>query len=162
MTMLDAALSYAGRGWHVLPLKARGKTPLTPHGLKDATQDAATIRAWWQRLPEANIGIACEPSGLAVIDIDAKSGGMVTLDQFTGLDPLCVDTLISRTGGGGAHLYLRAAYRTRQARSARALIHAARVVISSPRRVCMNRATSTGGKMKPPRPSRYRSFGAND
>ncbi len=104
MTMLDAALSYAGRGWHVLPLKARGKTPLTPHGLKDATQDAATIRAWWQRLPEANIGIACEPSGLAVIDIDAKSGGMVTLDQFTGLDPLCVDTLISRTGGGGAHL----------------------------------------------------------
>ena len=34
MTMLDAALSYAGRGWHILPLKARGKTPLTLHRLE--------------------------------------------------------------------------------------------------------------------------------
>lgn len=99
-----AALDYAARGWFVLPLKPRGKTPLTQHGLKDATIDPAALRAWWKQWPGANIGIACEPSGLAVIDIDAKSGGMVTLDQITSLDPLCVDTLISRTGGGGLHL----------------------------------------------------------
>lgn len=101
---LEYALSYAARGWHVLPLKPRGKTPLTQHGLKDATKDPATIRAWWKQWPAANVGIACEPSGLAVIDIDAKSGGLETLDQLTTLDPFCVDTLISRTGGGGAHL----------------------------------------------------------
>lgn len=102
--MLDDALAYARRGWAVIPLKPRGKIPLTQHGVIDATTDENTIRSWWGKRPDANIGIACDPSGLAVIDIDAKSGGLDTLDQLTSLDPLCVDTLISRTGGGGLHL----------------------------------------------------------
>src|SRR6266700_2778202 len=71
---LDAALTYAQKhGWAVLPIHTPrggqcscgnptctsvGKHPRTPHGVKDATTDEATIRDWWTRWPDANIGIA--------------------------------------------------------------------------------------------------------
>lgn len=64
------ALAYARAGWHVVPLRRRDKEPLTPHGFKDATTDAATIRRWWSRWPDANIGIAV-PAGYVVLDIDS-------------------------------------------------------------------------------------------
>ncbi|MDW8069742.1 MAG: bifunctional DNA primase/polymerase, partial [Anaerolineae bacterium] len=44
MRILETALQYATRGWHVLPLKPKNKHPLTPHGVKDATTDPETIR----------------------------------------------------------------------------------------------------------------------
>lgn len=100
-SFLEAALSYAARGWPVLPLQ--GKIPLTAHGVKDATVDEAVIRAWWQRWPKANVGIACgQASGLLVVDVDARSGG---LDTLAGYD--LAPTLTVETGGGGLHLYYR-------------------------------------------------------
>jgi putative DNA primase/helicase len=52
-----------------------GKLPLTAHGVKDASTDAATITAWWGQWPNANVGIACGPtSGIVAIDIDGPSG----------------------------------------------------------------------------------------
>lgn len=52
---------------------ATGKTPATAHGFKDATTDAGRIRAWWERHPNANIGV---PTGVRfdVIDIDLPDG----------------------------------------------------------------------------------------
>jgi len=98
-TLLDAALSYAARGWPVLPL--RGKIPLSPHGVKDATTDPEIIRAWLTRWPTCNIGIACgEVSDLLVVDVDARSGGLETIAGYD-LPP----TLTVQTGGGGLHLY---------------------------------------------------------
>lgn len=98
---LDAALSYAARGWPVLPLA--GKIPTTTHGVKDATTDEATIRGWWTRAPTANVGIACGTvSGLLVVDVDARSGGLETIAGYD-LPP----TLTVKTGGGGLHLYYR-------------------------------------------------------
>ena len=71
--MLEAALAYAREGFLVFPMK--GKQPLTPHGFKDATMDEATIRGFWRRHPNANIGIATgEKSGLVVLDCDSAEG----------------------------------------------------------------------------------------
>ena len=99
-----AALRYAAQGWHVLPVIPEGKAPLTPHGLKDATTDPKLIKAWWCKWPDANVGIACGPSGLVVVDIDPRNGGSKTaaiLHDEHGFTP----TLAVSTGGGGAHLY---------------------------------------------------------
>ena len=107
--MLDAALSYAARGWFVFPVKAQGKEPATPHGVLDATIHADTIRAWWSQQPATNIGIAAGPSGLIIVDVDAKSGGrdswgelLVELGREIG------ETVCCETGGGGLHFYYRA------------------------------------------------------
>ena len=78
-----SALAYAERfGWAVHPLKPRAKTPLSPHGFKDASKDSDQIRAWWTQHPEANIGIATGAiSGISVLDEDVKNeaGGDATL-----------------------------------------------------------------------------------
>lgn len=114
-TCLPYALRYAERGWHVLPLhgieddgsctcgnlncEARGKHPRTQHGLKDATTDETTIRAWWQAWPDANVAIRTgRESGVVVLDVDAKHGGFESLAQLE-VPP----TVVARTGGGGQH-----------------------------------------------------------
>lgn len=67
----DLAPDLAERGWHIFPCK-HDKTPQTSHGMKDATTDQAAIKAWWQRWPDALIGIYCERSGFFALDIDVK------------------------------------------------------------------------------------------
>jgi putative DNA primase/helicase len=72
--LLSAALSYAARGWAVFPLN--GKLPLKgSHGHLDATTDAAQVRRWWTKYPDANIGLACSSTrGPVVIDVDGPEG----------------------------------------------------------------------------------------
>jgi hypothetical protein len=83
--LLRAAVAYARCGLRVFPVyevnadgrcacgkecgRDAGKHPRTSHGFKDATCDEATIRTWWTRWPNANIGIRTG-DGLVVIDID--------------------------------------------------------------------------------------------
>ena len=103
---LDAALLYADRGWHVIPIKPRGKKPLTSHGLKDGTTNPDIIHGWWNRWPDANVGIVTgEVSGLFVVDVDPRHGGeeaLAALEREHGKLP---ETLGCGTGGGGRHLY---------------------------------------------------------
>jgi hypothetical protein len=125
-TRVDTALGYAQqRDWSVFPVAwptsagcsckdpacpSVGKHPagaLAPHGLKDATKDEDTIRACWAAAPEANIGIACEPSGLVVLDVDPRHGGDRSLEQLEAVvGPL--KTAVVHTGGGGRHFYFAA------------------------------------------------------
>jgi len=60
MSMLDAALEYADRGYYVLACQPLGKLPATEHGLHDATTDEKAIRQWWTATPDANIGMALD------------------------------------------------------------------------------------------------------
>lgn len=69
-----AAVTLAGRGYHVFPCRPHGKEPLTKNGWKDATQDERKILQWWDRWPDANIAVACGPSGIVALDIDSKHG----------------------------------------------------------------------------------------
>jgi hypothetical protein len=105
--MLQAALRYAARGLHVFPLEPRGKRPLTPNGFKDASIAEATIRDWWKRWQDANIGVACGASGLVVIDADAKSGGLESWAELKGRLGISDETVTALTGGGGQHLIYR-------------------------------------------------------
>ncbi len=95
--LLDAALWAVGQGWHVHPLKPGTKLPATAHGFMDASTDPDRIRAWWAATPEANIGVATEASGLAVVDVD-------DLADLAVLDDMLTATLTATTGGGGLHL----------------------------------------------------------
>lgn len=117
---LDAALAYAARGWRVLPLHtpagdgcscgrvcngSAGKHPRTRGGVKDASTDPETIRGWWLRWPDANVGIATGPeSGLAVVDIDPRHDGDATFRQLELKHGNVPDTIEAQTGGGGRHI----------------------------------------------------------
>ncbi len=105
--MLRAALVYATKfGFALFPCRMRGKDPLTKHGVKEASKDPATIRAWWKRWPKANIAIATgAASGIVVLDADEKVGGretLATLEEENGRLPEAPTVL---TGGGGLHVY---------------------------------------------------------
>lgn len=69
--LMAAALDYVARGWPVFPCDPRSKRPLTRRGFKDATTDHATVVGWWQRWPDAMIGMPTgDPSGCWVLDVD--------------------------------------------------------------------------------------------
>jgi hypothetical protein len=120
--MLDAALRYAAAGWQVFPVyevcegacacgdlscKNPGKHPRTPRGHLDATTDAVQIETWWRGWPQANIGVSCAASGLAVVDIDPRNGGDKTIDALEAQHGPLASPLVSRTGGGGSHRLFR-------------------------------------------------------
>ena len=110
---LEAALSYAQRGWPVFPLHSivrgrctcgrdcgsPGKHPLVRRGLHEASKDERVIKEWWTRCRHANIAIAT--GELVVIDIDLPKA-LPSLDALIGKLPR---TLTALTGGGGVHLY---------------------------------------------------------
>jgi Bifunctional DNA primase/polymerase, N-terminal len=93
--LLAAALAHAQRGWHVFPLRPGGKRPAL-HGEdrcprsgpcreahqgweQRATTDPRRIAACWRDgHGRHNIGIACGPSGLVVIDLDTPKDGAAT------------------------------------------------------------------------------------
>jgi hypothetical protein len=106
--LLAAALWYAGRGWPVLPCRPRGKEPLTPEGLRDATTDPETIRNWWARWPEANVGLLMGGrSGLLALDIDPRHGGTESLAELEAECGPLPHTIEAITGSGGRHILFR-------------------------------------------------------
>ena len=80
--LLDAALDYAVHGWPVMPVKPHGKEPASSHGVKDATTDERTILNWWERWPDANIGIACGAPGPTVLDVDRPNIARPVLEKL--------------------------------------------------------------------------------
>lgn len=131
MSLLDAAVACARQRLHVFPLHSAdgsgrcscgradcgsaGKHPRTPRGFHDASCDESTIRAWWTKNPDANVGLATGASGLVVIDVDAKAGrpglenwanlvAMLTVEHDIDVRDTCIVT----TPSGGLHIYYRA------------------------------------------------------
>ncbi|MEV5048902.1 bifunctional DNA primase/polymerase [Streptomyces griseoincarnatus] len=73
--MVDEALALASLGWHLFPLTPRGGTPAIKEWEQRATTDPDRItRAWTGRYRGYNIGIACGPSRLVVLDLDRHGG----------------------------------------------------------------------------------------
>ncbi|MEU8134612.1 bifunctional DNA primase/polymerase [Streptodolium elevatio] len=119
-----AALACAERGWHVFPLVPGAKRPAVTDWENRATTDTARITRCWDHAPY-NIGIACGPSGLVVVDLDTAKDGEEPKEPWSredvtcGADVLAVlaknaeapypdSTFAVSTPSGGAHLYFRA------------------------------------------------------
>ncbi|KAA2252351.1 bifunctional DNA primase/polymerase [Solihabitans fulvus] len=71
--LLRAALEAADRGWHVFPLRPRGKRPALRDWEHHATTDHDILTTWWATTPH-NIAVATGPSSLVVVDLDAAHG----------------------------------------------------------------------------------------
>lgn len=102
--MLEAALSYADKGWPVFPCNIH-KRPLVAGGFKSATTDKEQVREWWTVWPDALIGC---PTGsdFWVLDVDAPVG-LDSLAELEGKNTPMPCTLEQRTGGGGRHLFFK-------------------------------------------------------
>jgi hypothetical protein len=83
-----------------------GKHPRVSAWQKCATLKPERIEQWWERWPEANIGIATGDE-LLVVDVDhrERKDGFAALDELTHRYDWKLDTFTVRTGGGGEHLY---------------------------------------------------------
>jgi hypothetical protein len=127
-TLMGYALEAARAGFHVFPVEPGGKTPgrLYPNRPAEdapwtvkwsevATTHVPTIVNWWNQCPMYNVGIACKPSGLLVVDAD-EGPGKAGLDQWDAIIERYVGrsavfemycTYSVKTGGGGMHFYYR-------------------------------------------------------
>ena len=129
-----AASWYASNGWSILPCygivggrctcggahvepKDVGKHPSLPEWNKYATTDTETVKQWWDKDPQMNIGVMCRASGFFVIDIDPRSGGPDSFEKFEalveGFLPPTVEAITGEytVGGGkvlrGRHLFYK-------------------------------------------------------
>lgn len=104
---LIAALRYRARGWSVLPFRAGEKRPqIAWERYQSAPAPEATIRSWFRRWPNANVGVVTgQVSNLIVIDIDPRHGGEQSLHRLEARYGHLPATIEARTGGGGRHLY---------------------------------------------------------
>lgn len=129
--MLNAALAAVARGFHIFPVAVGDKVPHRLAGSwgESSTNDVARVYDFWTRIdPQANIGVACKPSQLLVVDLDIPKepnkllgtewaymhgayGPMVSGQDLW--DEICFqndgapDTYSVQTGSGGVHLYFQ-------------------------------------------------------
>ena len=140
--MLGHALKAQARGLYIFPITPGDKTPHRLAGYRDAagdfhgwgetaTNDPNQIAYFWTQVdPYANIGVACKPSELLVIDLDQakepwnlRGSGWAYLHDAYGMfvngedvfdemvyklggdRPSDLMTYTVRTGSGGLHLY---------------------------------------------------------
>jgi hypothetical protein len=105
--VLDAALAYRARGWSVVPIEPQGKRPLVRwQAFQKRVPTPAEIAAWFERWPDANVGIVTgHASGLVVVDVDPRHGGAETLAALEASHGALPASVESQTGGGGRHLY---------------------------------------------------------
>lgn len=135
----DAALTLAQLDWKLFPVhgvqdggtctcgskhdkndddrKKIGKHPVIEKWQEVATSDPAQIADWWNENPRYNIAVVCNRSGLVVIDVDPRSGGLESLETIeVKLDIQLPQTVQSFTGaydvGGteqrGIHFFFKA------------------------------------------------------
>jgi hypothetical protein len=104
LAFYQACEGLVERGFFVFPVR-RDKQPFTPSGFKDATRDLRQIYVWAQDHPDAQPAIACEMSGLLVIDVDDIDACCSFLASKGYELP---DTLSAVSPSGGRHHYFQA------------------------------------------------------
>jgi putative DNA primase/helicase len=123
--MLNTVYEYVEKGWSVFPLHGikedgectcgriacpdSGKHPLTKNGLKNASNKMEEVKTMFDNLKTFNIGVRTgKVSGITIIDIDVGEGKLGA-ESWSELiqDKGEPNTLMSKTGGGGMHVFFR-------------------------------------------------------
>lgn len=96
--------------WAVFPVDRMTKKPLTPHGCNDAKKDPGAVRFWWNKYPDASIGVATgSASGIIIIDEDIDrdkdKDGVHEVYLWEKENAPLPDTVCDITGRGGTHLF---------------------------------------------------------
>ena len=126
---------YAAAGWKIIPChgltsesmctcggkhsdaKDIGKHPAILSWNTVATSDRNQTEHWWTENPDYNIGVVCRPSGFFVIDIDPRSGGDASFEEFEKLVEGALPPTVEAITGEyshegrvvrGRHLYYKA------------------------------------------------------
>lgn len=117
MNQKSIALAWLNAGWEVFPCYEKEtwagsklhtrKSPDTPRGFYDATNNPEIVEAYWDEHPERLIGIRI-PASVNVLDIDLKidppKDGFEALAE-AGLE--YPDTFSVETPSGGLHAYFK-------------------------------------------------------
>jgi hypothetical protein len=100
----EIALAYAELGIPIFPVAVNGKTPVTPHGFRDATTNVELINRWWGQA-DYNLAVEPERMGCFVVDIDPRHGGDTSWERLVSEyhDQTTTRTVI--TPNGGRHLW---------------------------------------------------------
>ena len=133
--LIKGAEWYAKNGWKILPVhgiddggrctcnsqhgdsKDIGKHPAIGEWNTNATSEVHDVDMWWGKNPNYNIGVFCQPSGFFVIDIDPRSGGTDSFDEFERLVEGALPPTVEAITGEysingkvvrGRHLYYKA------------------------------------------------------
>lgn len=103
----QAALGYIARGWSVIIVEPRGKRPLVRwEEFQRRRPDESELRSWLGRRPDANLAVVTGAvSGLVVLDVDPRHGGIASLARWERQHGALPHTIEAQTGGGGRHLY---------------------------------------------------------
>jgi len=101
------AITYAQKGWFVLPLKPQSKEPckFLRHGYLDASTDLTKIKKWFAD-DDMNIGLGIVQSNLVVLDFDRRN--IVVKNNWENYRRLCVasNTHTVKTDNGYHFYYL--------------------------------------------------------
>jgi putative DNA primase/helicase len=106
--MLEAALDYRDRGWSIIPVGADKRPRLAWKQYQNTRAEIEQLREWFEHAPDTNIAIVTGAlSGILVLDVDLKSGGLTSLERLEAQHGRLPETLAVRTGGGGRHFYFK-------------------------------------------------------
>jgi hypothetical protein len=95
--LAHAAYDAIDRGWQIIPIAYGTKQPAAGYGLDHRVVDHDDLHRAWRRHPDAQLAIACAPSGLVAFDADVRHGADLHALERAGDLPA---TRVVRTPGG--------------------------------------------------------------
>jgi len=101
---LEHALALAEKGRAIVPVNPHNKRPPFKEWQRHASKDPAKLREWFGRSTMLPAVLCGDVSGITVLDVEVKNGGLEWLDQHRDRLP---DTESYQSKSGGVHLVFR-------------------------------------------------------
>ncbi|MBN1962635.1 MAG: bifunctional DNA primase/polymerase, partial [Deltaproteobacteria bacterium] len=102
---IELILTYAAKGWPVIPIEPKGKRPLIQWSeFQQRVPTQQEVQAWFEKWPDVNIGIVTgEVSQLIVVDVDSEQA-QATINKLL---PDSLVTPIAKTAKGKHYYFVR-------------------------------------------------------